>query len=65
MGLPQFEIVAISRSAAMLSPGQSLPVEREQLISLCEEVLECRRLLARLGSDLRTVAGHGRRPDGQ
>jgi hypothetical protein len=41
----------------MLTPGQSMPVTRDVLFELCGEVLEARQLLARLGADLRTVAG--------
>jgi hypothetical protein len=50
------KLVALQRSAAMLSPGQSIPVDRETLAAMCGELLEARALLARLGADLRTVA---------
>jgi hypothetical protein len=42
-------------------PGQSMPVRREQLIELREEVLAARQLLERLGTDLRTVAARAPR----
>ena len=50
------ELVALQRSAAMLTPGQSMPIERDVLFELCGEVLEARQLLARLGTDLKAVA---------
>jgi hypothetical protein len=50
------ELVALQRSAAMLTPGQSMPIERDVLFELCGEVLEPRQLLARLGTDLKAVA---------
>jgi hypothetical protein len=34
------------------------------VLSLCTEVIESRALLARLGADLRTVAGRAPRPPG-
>ena len=40
----------------MLTPGRSMPVERDGLYELCGEVLEARQLLARLGTDLKAVA---------
>jgi hypothetical protein len=46
----------------MLSPGQSYPMDREELIALVAEVLEARQLLERLGGDLRAVAAKARRP---
>ena len=54
--VPEHDLVALSRSAAMIQPGASLPVEREVLIATIEELLETRRLLRRLGADLKTVA---------
>lgn len=54
------DLTSLQRSAAMLSPGQSLPVARETLQELCTELLDARALLARLGADLRTVAAQGR-----
>ena len=50
------------RSAAMLQPGQTYPVGRDDLIELCNELLSARQLLQRLGTDLRTVAARGARP---
>jgi hypothetical protein len=49
-------IVTLQRSAAMLTRGQSMPVDRDVLIELCEELIEQRELLRRVGSDLRTIA---------
>jgi len=57
------DIIALQRSAAMLRPGQTMPVERDELLELCEEIVSSRQLLARLGADLRTVAARGKRPD--
>ena len=54
------DIVALQRSAAMLRPGQTMPIAREELIELCEEVVSSRQLLARLGADLRTVAARAK-----
>jgi hypothetical protein len=54
------QLVAMSRNAAMLAPGQSIPVSREDLHELCSELLESRRLLVRLGTDLRTVTARSR-----
>ena len=50
------DLVSLHRSAAMLTLGQSLPVNREDLMSICDELLEVRSLLERLGTDLRSVA---------
>ncbi len=55
------DIIALQRSAAMLRPGQTMPVERDELLELCEEIVSSRQLLARLGADLRTVAAKGKR----
>ena len=49
------QLVALQRSAAMLTSTQSIPVGREELLELCEELIESRQLLARLGTDLRAV----------
>jgi hypothetical protein len=50
------DIVSIHRSAAMLNLGQPYPIEREVLMSLCDELLEVRSLLERMGTDLRAIA---------
>jgi len=50
------DLVTLQRSAAMLAPGQTLPVDRDELLDMCGELIETRRLLARLGGDLKTVA---------
>lgn len=60
MPIPTAELIAMQRSAAMLTPGRQQPVDRDVLIELCAEVLESRQLLARLGADLRTVAQRSR-----
>jgi hypothetical protein len=56
------DLVALQRSAAMLPPGASLPVDRDQAFQMCSELIEARQLLTRLGSDLRSVANLSRRP---
>lgn len=40
----------------MLEPGQKQPVEGEVLAAICSELLEARRLLARFGADLKSIA---------
>ena len=50
------ELTALHRSTAMLQPNAKAAVEREQLSEILDELLDTRRLLARLGGDLRTVA---------
>ena len=56
VGVPDQEITAQIRSAAMASPRSKVGVEREVLIEVLEELLQQRSLLRRLGDDLRTVA---------
>lgn len=56
------QLTAIMRSAAMLQPGRTLSLKREEVLEVCEELLSCRQLLARLGTDLRSVASHGSKP---
>lgn len=53
--VPEHELIALSRSAAMMPAGSQFPVDRELLIATFEELLELRRLLRRLGGDIRTV----------
>lgn len=65
MTVDRSELVALQRSAAMVQPGCSLPVERDVLFALCSEVLEARELLTRLGTDLRAVARRGRETGGE
>ena len=55
------EMTALQRSAAMLGSGQSMPVDRDQLLELCEEIIHSRQLLQQLGTDLRAVAAHAPR----
>ena len=59
MGIPDHELTALIRSAAMATPKSKVGVEREQLIEALEELLQQRSLLRRLGDDLRTVARSG------
>jgi hypothetical protein len=60
MTMSASELVALQRSAAMLPPGQSQPVDRDTLHALCSELLEARELMSRLGADLRTIAQRSR-----
>jgi hypothetical protein len=57
--VPQAELIALQRSAAMVGGGQSVPVPADVLGALCTELLANRSLLERFGADLRTIA---RRP---
>ncbi|MEP1122808.1 MAG: hypothetical protein ABJH68_02820 [Ilumatobacter sp.] len=59
MSLPDHELTALIRSAAMAPPKSKVGVDREQLIESLEELLQQRSLLRRLGDDLRTVARSG------
>ena len=43
MPVASAELVSLQRSAAMLTPGQSMPVERDVLYELCGEMLEARQ----------------------
>lgn len=60
MRIPDHELTALIRSAAMAAPKSKVGVDREQLIETLEELLQQRSLLRRLGDDLRTVARSGR-----
>lgn len=55
-------LVGMQRSAAMLSNGQTVPVEGKVLYAMCSELLEQRQLLERLGTDLRSVARRAPHP---
>ena len=59
MSIPDHELTALIRSAAMAAPKSKVGVDREQLIEMLEELLQQRSLLRRLGDDLRTVARTG------
>lgn len=59
MSIPDHELTALIRSAAMAAPKSKVGVDREQLIETLEELLQQRSLLRRLGDDLRTVARSG------
>jgi hypothetical protein len=52
----QAELVALQRSTAMLQPGTTVPMRREELLELLEELTATRALLARLGADRKTIA---------
>lgn len=56
MSVPDHELIALSRSAAMAQPNSKVAVEREALMSMVDELTDHRRLLRRLGGDLKTVA---------
>lgn len=56
------DVTCLMQSASALHPGQTIPVDRDDLRELCEEVLAQRQLLERMGTDLRTVAARGQRP---
>ena len=56
------DLVSIQRSAAMAPPMSKVPVDRDVLIEIIEELLGKRALLARFGADLKTVAGHAAKP---
>jgi hypothetical protein len=56
MTVSDVELTALHRSTAMLKPNVKAAVEREQLLEILDELLDTRRLLARLGGDLKTVA---------
>ena len=56
MTVPEDVLTALHRSTAMLQPRMKASVEREQLLEILVELLDTRRLLARLGGDLKTVA---------
>jgi hypothetical protein len=56
MTVSDVELTALHRSTAMLQPNMKAAVEREQLLEILDELLDTRRLLARLGGDLKTVA---------
>lgn len=56
--LNQANLVTLQRSAAMLPAGTPVPVERDDLLELIEELFELRRLVQRFGGDLKTIARH-------
>ena len=57
MPISPTDLENLRRSAAMIQPHQSLPVNRQDVLAMCDELVESRSLLARLGTDLKTVAG--------
>jgi len=59
MAIPDHEVTAILRSAAMAAPSTKVTIEREVIVDLLEELMQSRSLLRRLGDDLRTVARSG------
>ena len=56
------DLISMQRSAAMAPPMSKVPVDRDVLIELIEELLGKRSLLARFGKDLKAVAGHAPKP---
>jgi len=56
MPVSDAELIALHRSAAMLTPNAPAPVNRETFIELVDGLIETRHLLRRLGADLKTVA---------
>lgn len=58
MSVPDHELIALSRSAAMAQPNTKVHLEREVLMAMVDELTENRQLLRRLGGDLKTVARH-------
>lgn len=56
------ELTALHRSAAMQHRGHKVPVDRDQLCELCDELLQLRVLLQRFAGDMRTIPGHRARP---
>jgi hypothetical protein len=54
------DLVSLRRSAAMLTPGQTIPVERDTLIRILDELDQSQRLLERFGTDLTTIARRAR-----
>jgi len=52
LGVELPEVIAMQRSAARLQPGQKMPVERERLIELCEEVVATSHVLLEPGEQL-------------
>ena len=62
MAVTDPELIALHRSTAMLQPNVKASVDREQLLELIDELVATRRLLTRLGGDLRTVARRASNP---
>jgi hypothetical protein len=50
------DLIATQRSAAMAPPNTDIKVHRDDLIEIIEELLDQRRLLHRVGTDLKTIA---------
>jgi hypothetical protein len=50
------DLIATQRSAAMAPPNTDIRVPRDDLIEIIEELLDQRRLLQRVGTDLKTIA---------
>lgn len=59
MTVPDHELIALVRSAAMQPSGSRVMVDRETLIESLEELIQTRHMLARLGTDLKTIARRG------
>jgi hypothetical protein len=56
--LSQADLVSVQRSAAMQLAGTKVSVDRDDIIELIEELFELRRLVQRVGGDLKTLARH-------
>ena len=53
------DLIATQRSAAMAPPNTDIKIHRDDLIEIIEiieELLDQRRLLQRVGTDLKTIA---------
>lgn len=50
------DLIATQRSAAMAPPNTDIKIRRDDLIEIIEEILDQRRLLERVGTDLKTIA---------
>jgi hypothetical protein len=54
--LAAHDLEHLRRSATMVAAGQSLPVDRDIVLSMLDEVTELRALVTRLGADITTAA---------
>jgi hypothetical protein len=49
------DLIATQRSAAMAPPNTDIKIHRDDLIEIIEELLDLRRLLQRVGTDLKSI----------
>ena len=61
--VPLGKLTALRRSAVMISPTASIPLERDELVALGDEILATRQLLTGLGDDLRAIAANAPHPN--